>query len=104
MIKVHGNNFFKHVGYLFPFIVFSQYGLVILYKAFFVRTWGTTKTRHGFMTETPLNETIISEQPRKEVESEKIIKGRTQSFVTSSIEDVNHQQQALPKDRHGNSK
>jgi hypothetical protein len=38
----------KYIAYLMPFIPFSQYGIVILYKALFVRTWGTTKTIHGF--------------------------------------------------------
>ena len=96
LLRVHGRNFFRHVCYLLPFVVFSQYGLVILYKAFFVRTWGTTKTRHGFMPETLPNETIIS---RHTVASEEIIKSQSQSFVTGSVVDVNTQQQTQSEDK-----
>lgn len=49
LLKVHGiKGGMRHVVYLLPFIAFSQYGLIVCYKALFVRTWGTTKTVHGF--------------------------------------------------------
>jgi poly-beta-1,6-N-acetyl-D-glucosamine synthase len=51
LMKVHGRKGFKNAAYLLPFIVFSQYGLIVLYRALFVRTWATTKTIHGFMAE-----------------------------------------------------
>ena len=92
LLRVHGRNFFRHACYLLPFIVFSQYGLVILYKALFVRTWGTTKTQHGFMSETPSNETIISVQQGA---SKEITKSKLQSFWTSSVDAVNTHYQAL---------
>ena len=63
-----------------------------------MRTWSTTKTRHGFMTETPL-ETIIPGHSRNEVASEEVIKGQSQGFVTSSVEDVNQQQQQQQQTR-----
>jgi cellulose synthase/poly-beta-1,6-N-acetylglucosamine synthase-like glycosyltransferase len=50
LLKVHGlKKGLKYIAYLMLFIPFSQYGLVVLYKALFVKTWGTTKTVHGFM-------------------------------------------------------
>jgi cellulose synthase/poly-beta-1,6-N-acetylglucosamine synthase-like glycosyltransferase len=49
LLKVHGvKEGIRRAMYLVPFIAFSQYGMVICYKALFVRTWGTTKTIHGF--------------------------------------------------------
>jgi cellulose synthase/poly-beta-1,6-N-acetylglucosamine synthase-like glycosyltransferase len=49
LIRVHGiAGGLRHAVYMLPFIAFSQYGLVVAYKALFVRTWGTTKTIHGF--------------------------------------------------------
>jgi biofilm PGA synthesis N-glycosyltransferase PgaC len=49
IFRVHGlRKGLKHAGYIIPFIPFSQYGLVVLYKALFIRTWGNTKTLHGF--------------------------------------------------------
>ena len=49
LLKMYGlKKGLKYIAYLMPFIPFSQYGIVILYKALFVKTWGTTKTVHGF--------------------------------------------------------
>jgi cellulose synthase/poly-beta-1,6-N-acetylglucosamine synthase-like glycosyltransferase len=49
LLKMYGlKKGLKYIAYLMPFIPFSQYGIVILYRALFVRTWGTTKTVHGF--------------------------------------------------------
>jgi cellulose synthase/poly-beta-1,6-N-acetylglucosamine synthase-like glycosyltransferase len=53
LLRIHGvRTGLKYAAYLLPFIPFSQYGGVILYKALFVKTWGTTKTVHGFMART----------------------------------------------------
>jgi cellulose synthase/poly-beta-1,6-N-acetylglucosamine synthase-like glycosyltransferase len=49
LLKIHGvKDGLRNAVYLLPFIAFSQYGLVVLYKSFFVKTWDTTKTAHGF--------------------------------------------------------
>jgi cellulose synthase/poly-beta-1,6-N-acetylglucosamine synthase-like glycosyltransferase len=49
-LRVHGlRKGLKYIAFLVPFIAFSQYGAVVLFKALFVKTWGTTKTVHGFM-------------------------------------------------------
>jgi biofilm PGA synthesis N-glycosyltransferase PgaC len=53
LLKVHGiRKGLKQSLLLLPSIMFSQYGLVVLFKALLVRTWGTTKTVHGFMSAT----------------------------------------------------
>jgi len=53
LLKVHGlRKGLRQSLLLLPFITFSQYGLVVLFKALLVRTWGTTKTVHGFMSAT----------------------------------------------------
>jgi biofilm PGA synthesis N-glycosyltransferase PgaC len=51
IIKRHGRKGIRYAIYLVPYIVFSQYSLVVLFKAFFVKSWGTTKTTHGFTSE-----------------------------------------------------
>ena len=94
MIRVHGKNSFRHIGYLFPLVVFSQYGLVILYKAFFVRTWGYLWPKPHLKR---LNLIIL--EMRLQVASEEIIKGQSQSIMTSPVEDVYDQQQALTKNK-----
>ncbi len=53
LLKVHGlRKGLRQSLLLLPSIAFSQYGLVVLFKALLVRTWGTTKTVHGFMSAT----------------------------------------------------
>jgi len=53
LLKVHGLvKGLRQSLLLLPSLIFSQYGLVVLYKATFVRSWGTTKTVHGFMAAT----------------------------------------------------
>jgi len=47
LVKRHGRQGFRYALYLIPYIAFSQYAVVVLFKAFFVRSWGTTKTKHG---------------------------------------------------------
>jgi len=64
-LRVHGiANGFRKILYLPPFIAFSQYGPVVCYKALFVRTWGTTKTIHGFTGRPPNDNTVESRAKR----------------------------------------
>jgi cellulose synthase/poly-beta-1,6-N-acetylglucosamine synthase-like glycosyltransferase len=49
IIKQHGRKGIKYVAYIPLYIIFSQYVLVITIRGFFVKSWGTTKTTHGFM-------------------------------------------------------
>jgi biofilm PGA synthesis N-glycosyltransferase PgaC len=64
LLKMYGlKKGLKYITYLMPFIPFSQYGIVILYKALFVRTWGTTKTVHGFTVKS--NEVPTIKQTQK---------------------------------------
>jgi cellulose synthase/poly-beta-1,6-N-acetylglucosamine synthase-like glycosyltransferase len=53
LLKKHGWLGFKYVLYLIPYTVFSQYGIVVLFRAFFVRSWASTKTSHGFVANMP---------------------------------------------------
>jgi cellulose synthase/poly-beta-1,6-N-acetylglucosamine synthase-like glycosyltransferase len=56
LLKVRGlKDGLRQAVYLLPFLAFSQYGLVVCYKALFVRSWGTTKTVHGFTTKVETN-------------------------------------------------
>jgi cellulose synthase/poly-beta-1,6-N-acetylglucosamine synthase-like glycosyltransferase len=65
LLKVHGvKDGIRRAMYLVPFIAFSQYGMIVCYKALFVRTWGTTKTIHGF-TQAVMQAPSI-ERPRRE--------------------------------------
>jgi biofilm PGA synthesis N-glycosyltransferase PgaC len=64
LLRVHGRKGFKYAAYLLPFIVFSQYGTVVLYKALFVRTWSTTKTMHGFMRKETISQTPMIRQTK----------------------------------------
>lgn len=57
LIKRHGRQGFRYALYLIPYITFSQYAVVVLFKAFFVRSWSTTKTTHGFIA--PKSDTTI---------------------------------------------
>ncbi len=49
IIKQHGRNGIKYAAYLPLYIIFSQYSLVITIRGFFVKSWGNTKTVHGFV-------------------------------------------------------
>ncbi len=49
IIKQHGRKGIKYLAYIPPYLIFSQYVLVITIRGFFVKSWGTTKTTHGFM-------------------------------------------------------
>ena len=63
LLKMYGlKKGLKYTVYLIPFIPFSQYSMVILYKALFVKTWGTTKTVHGFTVRTSEVPTIKQKQ------------------------------------------
>jgi poly-beta-1,6-N-acetyl-D-glucosamine synthase len=48
IIKQHGKKGIKYVAYIPLYIIFSQYALVITLRGFFVKSWGATKTTHGF--------------------------------------------------------
>ena len=66
LLRVHGikNGLRHHAILLLPFIAFSQYGLVVCYKALFVRTWATTKTVHGLMQKVSVNLAIEQSRPK----------------------------------------
>jgi hypothetical protein len=65
LLRVHGiKNGLRHAILLLPFIAFSQYGMVVCYKALFVRTWATTKTVHGFMQKASVNLPIEQSKPK----------------------------------------
>ena len=49
LIRKHGWRGIRLAPYLLPYILFSQYSVVVLIKAFFVKSWGVTKTTHGFV-------------------------------------------------------
>jgi cellulose synthase/poly-beta-1,6-N-acetylglucosamine synthase-like glycosyltransferase len=53
LIKKHGRLGFRYAPYLIPYTIFSQYSIVVLFRAFFVRSWAVTKTSHGFVASTP---------------------------------------------------
>jgi len=48
LMKQHGLTGIRYALYLPIFMVFSQYSLAILTRAFFIKSWGNTKTIHGF--------------------------------------------------------
>ncbi|HJT47091.1 MAG TPA: glycosyltransferase [Nitrososphaeraceae archaeon] len=48
IIKQHGKKGIKYIAYIPLYIIFSQYSLVITLRGFFVKSWGATKTTHGF--------------------------------------------------------
>jgi cellulose synthase/poly-beta-1,6-N-acetylglucosamine synthase-like glycosyltransferase len=50
LIKQYGRIGIKYIPYLIPYLLFSQYSLVVFIKAFFVKSWSSTKTKHGFVT------------------------------------------------------
>lgn len=59
LLKVRGlKDGLRQAVYLLPFIAFSQYGLVVCYKALFVRSWSTTKTIHGFTAKVDTDQII----------------------------------------------
>jgi cellulose synthase/poly-beta-1,6-N-acetylglucosamine synthase-like glycosyltransferase len=49
IIRQNSRKGIKYIAYLPLYIIFSQYSLVVSLRAFFVKSWGTTKTVHGFM-------------------------------------------------------
>jgi cellulose synthase/poly-beta-1,6-N-acetylglucosamine synthase-like glycosyltransferase len=53
LIKKHGWQGIRYTPYLLPYIAFSQYSVVVFFKAFFVRSWSVTKTTHGFTVGKP---------------------------------------------------
>lgn len=62
LLKVRGLKYgLRQAVYLLPYIAFSQYGLVVCYKALFVRSWATTKTVHGFTAKVSTN--LMIEHP-----------------------------------------
>jgi hypothetical protein len=51
LVKQHGARGLKYAAYLPIYNLFSIYNLAALAKAFFVKSWTSTKTVHGFITE-----------------------------------------------------
>jgi cellulose synthase/poly-beta-1,6-N-acetylglucosamine synthase-like glycosyltransferase len=48
LVSEHGVKGLQYIPYLPVYNVFSQYCFVTYIKAFFVKSWGSTKTEHGF--------------------------------------------------------
>lgn len=48
MVKQYGIRGLKHCIYLPIYNVFVLYVMVAFVRAFFVKSWGSTKTTHGF--------------------------------------------------------
>jgi cellulose synthase/poly-beta-1,6-N-acetylglucosamine synthase-like glycosyltransferase len=55
IIKQYGRKGIKYAVCLPLYIIFSQYSLVITLRGFFVKSWSTTKTAHGFMVKEDKN-------------------------------------------------
>jgi cellulose synthase/poly-beta-1,6-N-acetylglucosamine synthase-like glycosyltransferase len=51
LVKQHGSRGLRYAAYLPVYNLFSIYNLAALAKAFFVKSWTSTKTAHGFITE-----------------------------------------------------
>jgi cellulose synthase/poly-beta-1,6-N-acetylglucosamine synthase-like glycosyltransferase len=58
--KQFGYKGLLYATYLPIYMVFSQYFLVVTLKGFFVKSWGSTKTVHGFMAKSEM-EKILSQ-------------------------------------------
>jgi len=52
LIKQHGLQGIKYALYFPIYLVFSQYSLATHTRAIFIKSWGTTKTMHGFRQKT----------------------------------------------------
>jgi cellulose synthase/poly-beta-1,6-N-acetylglucosamine synthase-like glycosyltransferase len=61
LIKQYGTTGIKYIPYLIPYIMFSQYSLVVFMKAFFVKSWSSTKTKHGFVRAESSQISVIKE-------------------------------------------
>ena len=46
----------SRIVYIPLYLLFSQYLITIAFKSFFVKSWGNTKTIHGFVKETDLQD------------------------------------------------
>jgi hypothetical protein len=60
LVKQFGSKGLRIAAFLPIYLLFSQYFLVVTVKGFFVKSWGNTKTMHGFTVETDMQE-ILSE-------------------------------------------
>jgi cellulose synthase/poly-beta-1,6-N-acetylglucosamine synthase-like glycosyltransferase len=60
IVKQYGSKGLRNAAYLPIYLLFSQYSLIVTVKGFFVKSWGNTKTTHGFAVETDMQE-ILSE-------------------------------------------
>lgn len=74
LISEHGIRGMKYIPYLPIYNVFSQYSFVTYVKAFFVRSWGNTKTEHGFTTDS-----------KKQVAAEMVFDDRTTIKIDRAI-------------------
>lgn len=60
LFNEHGRKALKFLPYLPIYNLFSQYCFVTYIKAFFVKSWGNTKTQHGFLSK--LEKPVISRE------------------------------------------
>jgi cellulose synthase/poly-beta-1,6-N-acetylglucosamine synthase-like glycosyltransferase len=58
LVSEHGTKGLKYVLYLPLYNIFSQYCFVTYIKAFFIKSWASTKTQHGFIRK--LEEDIVA--------------------------------------------
>ena len=61
LVKDFGIKGLKYAGYVGMLSAFSQYWYVALMKSVFVKSWGNTKTTHGFISQNDI-EQIVKEQ------------------------------------------
>jgi cellulose synthase/poly-beta-1,6-N-acetylglucosamine synthase-like glycosyltransferase len=64
LMKQFGSKGLRIAAFLPLYLLFSQYFLIVTVKGFFVKSWGNTKTMHGFTVETDMQE-ILSELKQK---------------------------------------
>lgn len=66
VLKELGLKKIKYALHIFLLSPFSHYWYVCLLKSFFVKSWSTTKTTHGFIREHDIELLVENQRPRKE--------------------------------------
>jgi cellulose synthase/poly-beta-1,6-N-acetylglucosamine synthase-like glycosyltransferase len=67
LLKQFGKKGLRYAAYLPIHMVFSQYFLVVTLKGFFVKSWGSTKTIHGFTAKSEMEEILNQAQQVKKI-------------------------------------
>jgi cellulose synthase/poly-beta-1,6-N-acetylglucosamine synthase-like glycosyltransferase len=58
IVKQYGSKGLRYAAYLPIYLLFSQYFSIVTVKGFFVKSWGNSKTTHGFTVETDMQEIL----------------------------------------------